>query len=137
MNTINLIGRITKELEMKTNNNGTNYVPFTLAVDDFNGKEKIAQFIPCIAFSKTAETIIAYCKKGQKIAVEGKLNVRFDKERNTTIVSVPVHKIHFIESKQQEQTFNSPAQERASKYQDNRQRPDSEIRENESILWED
>lgn len=133
MNTINLIGRITKELELKTNNNGTNYVPFTLAVDDFNGKEKTAQFIPCIAFSKTAETIIAYCNKGQKIAVEGKLTVKFDKERNTTIVSVPVHKIHFIESKQLQE---HPAQERA-RYQDNRQRPDSEIRKNESILWED
>lgn len=137
MNTINLIGRITKELELKTNNNGTNYVPFTLAVDDFNGKEKTAQFIPCIAFSKTAETIIAYCKKGQKIAVEGKLTVKFDKERNTTIVSVPVNKIHFIESKQQEQTFNSPAQERASKYQDNRPAPDSEVKKNSAILWED
>ena len=56
MNNVCLIGRVTKDVQERRTQNGTPVVSFTLAVDR-RKKEDGADFIPCIAWDKSAETI--------------------------------------------------------------------------------
>lgn len=69
MNKVALIGRITKEIELRYREE-TAIARFTLAVD--RNKEE-TDFIPCVAFKKVAETLHKYCDKGCRIAVEGRI----------------------------------------------------------------
>lgn len=72
LNNINLIGRVTKDIEVKkTKKSNKNVIKFTLAVDE--GKDKKTQFIECIAWEGKAETIAKYVNKGDMFHVSGKL----------------------------------------------------------------
>jgi len=79
MNKIMLIGRFTKDPELRYTKSGTAVASFTLAVNrrfaNQDG-EREADFINCVAWSKTAEFIAQYFKKGQAIGLEGRLQVR-------------------------------------------------------------
>ena len=76
MNQVNLIGRLTRDPEMRYSQgeNSIAIARFTLAVDRrFNrqGDEQKADFINCVAFGKTAEVIEKYVTQGTKIAATG------------------------------------------------------------------
>ena len=75
MNKSILIGRFTRDPEIRYTDNGKSIANFTLAVDrrykQDGGQE--ADFIRCIAFGKTAEFIEKYFKQGNKIVVEGRI----------------------------------------------------------------
>ena len=79
MNKIMLIGRLTKDPELRYTQSGTAVANFTLAVNrrftNQNG-EREADFINCQAWQKTAEFVANYFKKGQQMALEGRLQVR-------------------------------------------------------------
>lgn len=105
INSIVLVGRTTKVIKLKQNKNGTNYVQFTLAVNrpfkDEQGQQQ-ADFIQCVAWNKTAETLAHYVSKGTMIGVEGRLQVRsYDNEAGVRqyISEVLVNKFTFLESK--------------------------------------
>lgn len=85
MNNITVLGRLTKEPELKKTTNNKNYIYFTLAARQ--GKDK-TNFIPCIAFSNLAETIAKYCKKGTRIFVDGYLETIFGDKGNNNVVKV-------------------------------------------------
>jgi single-strand DNA-binding protein len=76
MNKVILIGRLTKDPELKYTQAGTAVATFTLAVDRKFSKEKEADFINCVAWQKTAEFVSQWFKKGQQMALEGRLQVR-------------------------------------------------------------
>lgn len=78
MNKAILLGRLTKDPEIKYTQSGKAVASFTLAVDRRKGAngEKQADFIYCVAWEKTAETIGNYCSRGQQIAVEGRIQSR-------------------------------------------------------------
>lgn len=69
MNNINLIGRLTKDVEA-TQGRDKLFARFTIAV---YREKNVADFIPCVAFGKTAETLVKYTSKGSQIGVEGRL----------------------------------------------------------------
>ena len=76
MNTVNLIGRLTKDPELKYTATGIAICKFTLAVNrDFTNQngEREADFINCTAFKKTAENLSNYQKKGSQIGVVGRI----------------------------------------------------------------
>ena len=78
MNKTILLGRLTKDPEIKYTQSGKAVASFTLAVDrrkSANGDSQ-ADFISCVAWEKTAETIGNYCGRGQQIAVEGRIQSR-------------------------------------------------------------
>ena len=75
MNLVILRGRLTRDPEAKTTQSGKNVCRFTLAVDGRRREDK-ADFIPCIAWGKTADVITQYCSKGRQIEVTGRLQVR-------------------------------------------------------------
>ena len=105
INNIVLVGRTTKMIELKQNKNGTNYVQFTLAVnrpykDEQGGQQ--ADFITCVAWNKTAETIANYVLKGMMIGIEGRLQVRsYSNEAGIRqyLSEVLVNRFTFLESK--------------------------------------
>ena len=76
MTTINTIGRVTRDLELKTGaNSGTVYVNFGLAVNKGFGKEQKTIFFECTAFGSVAERIVkAKVKKGSFISIVGEFD---------------------------------------------------------------
>lgn len=75
LNNVNLIGRVTKEIELRKTQSNKSVVKFTLAVDD--GKDgqgnSRTQFIDCQAWEGLAETIQKYVLKGDMVNINGKL----------------------------------------------------------------
>ena len=99
MNNIVLIGRITKDPELKYTNNGKGNTRFTLAVQ--RNKDE-ADFINCVAWEKTAENIAEYFKKGSQIAVQGSIRTgSYEKDSRTVYTTdVWVDKFDFIGNNQ-------------------------------------
>lgn len=75
MNSINLSGRLVKDPELKTLESGTKYARFKIAVSRIGVKEggQKADFIPCVAWAKTAEILTQYATKGSLVGVTGRL----------------------------------------------------------------
>lgn len=72
MNNVTLIGRLTKDPEVRYTADQTAIAKFTVAVDRF-GKEKQADFIPVTVFGKQAENCEKYLVKGRKVAIQGRI----------------------------------------------------------------
>lgn len=98
MNNVTLMGRLTKDPELKYTNTGTSYCNFTLAVNKPKMKEKEQEtnFINCTAWSKTAETICNWLEKGNRVVVLGRLDV--SKKDDKYYTNVVVETIHFIDT---------------------------------------
>ena len=105
MNKILLIGRLTKDPELRYTQSGTAVASFTLAVNrsftNQNG-EREADFINCVAWQKAAEFVSQYFKKGQQMALEGRLQVRSYDDNNGQrrwVTEVITEKVEFVGSK--------------------------------------
>lgn len=99
MNQVTLLGRLTRDPELKYTQSGKAFTKFSIAVTrEFNRDE--ADFINCIAWDKRAETICKYLRKGRRIALQGRLNVRqYEKDGETKwITEVIVDKFEFVDS---------------------------------------
>ena len=87
MNRVELVGRLTRDPEMRTTSSGMNVTRFTIAVNRRVANEdgsRPADFIGCVAFGKTAETIAKYLNKGRVLAVEGRIQtVSYDAQDGT------------------------------------------------------
>ena len=107
MNKVILIGRLTRDPEVRyaQGNNGTAIARYTLAVDRRFGKkegEQNADFIPCVAFGKSAEFAEKYLHQGVKIAVCGRIQTGSYTNRDGNkvfTVDVIVEEQEFAESK--------------------------------------
>ena len=104
MNRAILVGRLARDPELRTTNSGMSVCRFTVAVDRRGAKEgqPTADFIGCIAFGKTAETINQYLGKGRRIALEGHIQTgsyttQDGSKRYTT--DVIVDRFDFIDSR--------------------------------------
>ena len=109
MNKVIIIGRNTKDIELKVTPSGTSVAEFSVAVNrtfkNANG-ERESDFFNCIAFSKLAETISRYVKKGDQVGVEGRLQTRnyTNKEgRKVYITEIIVENVEFLQTKKQEE----------------------------------
>jgi single-strand DNA-binding protein len=79
LNRIQIIGRLTRDPELRYVSNGHPMAQFTLAVDrDFKNAagDRDADFINCVAWRKLAEQVGQYCSRGRLVAVEGRLQTR-------------------------------------------------------------
>ena len=87
MNKVILSGRFTKDPEQRMMSNQTEFSRFSLACQSsFVNKdgERDTEFINCVAFGRTAETINRYCKKGAMIVVQGRIkNSSYDAQDGT------------------------------------------------------
>ena len=106
MNRIILMGRLVKDPDVKVTTSGKTVCTFTLAVDRlFAGKDgkREADFINIQTWNKTAETVGNYVSKGQRLLVEGRLQIRKyqDKQgQNRTVSEVVADRVEFIERKE-------------------------------------
>lgn len=88
LNHITIMGRLTRDPELRRTGNGIAVASFTVAVDrDFaaDGQEKETDFIDCVAWRYTGEFVSRYFAKGNMIVVSGRLQIRSwtDKDGNT------------------------------------------------------
>lgn len=111
MNQIILIGRLTKDVEVRTTQQGKSVAMFSIAVDDGYGDDKKAYFFNVVAWGKTAEAMANFTHKGSKIAAKGKLTSRsYEKDGQkkyiTEIVADMYGGIEFLDNRNQSTTEN-------------------------------
>lgn len=102
MNKVNLIGRVTKDIECRyTASTQKAVARFTLAVNRAR-KDDGADFISCIAWGKTAEIMEKYVKKGHQIGVTGRIQTgSYDKDGHKVYTTdVVVEEMEFLEKRQ-------------------------------------
>ena len=106
LNSVILMGRLTKDPDVRTSQNGVVSARFTLAVDRHSKNDPdAADFPSCVAFGKTAEIARDYLKKGVKIAVQGRIQTsKYPDESGKEVyrTDVVVLGIEFCERKQQD-----------------------------------
>lgn len=117
MNSVSLMGRLTKDPELRyTTGNNTAVCSLTIAVDreyQQEGKEKEADFIPCIIWQKRGESAAKFLEKGRRIAVTGRIQTRnWDDNdgKKHYVTEVVVEKWYFADDKKKEGTGSAQGQ---------------------------
>ena len=109
MNKVTLIGRLTKDPEIKLTSNQTQFCNFTIAVDrrfkDSNGQRQ-TDFINCVAWKQTAVFIQKYFKKGSRIGIAGSIQTRsYEKDgQKVFITEVLAEEAEFVEGTSKPET---------------------------------
>ena len=112
LNKIVLMGRLTKDPELRRTGSGTAVTSFSLACDrDFKSQsgEKETDFIDVVAWKNTAEFVSKYFSKGRMALVEGRLQIRdwTDKAGNKrTTAEIVADNVYFADSKRSESNDN-------------------------------
>lgn len=114
MNKIILLGRLTKDVEVRyTQNNNTLVSNFSLAVNrkfTKQGEERQADFINIVAWSKLGEFISKYFKKGQQVLIVGRIQTRSyedDNKQKHYITEVVAEEAYFADSKKEENNLSN------------------------------
>lgn len=105
MNKAILIGRLTKDPELRTTPTGRNVCQFSIAINrtytNANG-EREADFINCVVWDKQAENLVKYQKKGNQIAIDGRIQTRNYEDNNgkrVYVTEVLANNISFLDAK--------------------------------------
>ena len=110
MNKVIIMGRITRQLELRKTQNNKSVLSFSVAVDrGYNklGEEKLTDFINVVCWGKTADFVATYFIKGQLIALEGALQTRQyqDSKGNTRyITEVVADNVYFTGDRRKTET---------------------------------
>ncbi|MBF0724983.1 single-stranded DNA-binding protein [Enterococcus faecalis] len=113
INNLTLVGRLTKDPDLKYTGNGTAVATFTLAVNrNFTNQsgEREADFINCVIWRKPAETLANYAKKGVLIGVTGRIQTRsYDNQQGQKVYVTEVIADNFqlLESKKADYSQNT------------------------------
>ena len=117
MNKVQLIGRLTKDPELKITANGISVCSFTVAVNRRYRNpqgEYEADFINCVAWRQAAELIAKHFYKGSMLGIVGSIQTRsYDNKDGTRVyvTEVSVEEVHFVDSKKStESPVNQPAE---------------------------
>jgi single-strand DNA-binding protein len=114
MNAISLIGRLTKDIELKDVGEGRLVTSNTLAVRKAYKKDggSDADFIPFVAWGKRAELLEEYCSKGDLIALTGRMQSRSYKtesEDTRYVVEMLVEDLEFLQKKSPDKAAAQPS----------------------------
>ena len=113
INNLTLVGRLTKDPDLKYTGNGTAVAAFTLAVNrNFTNQsgEREADFINCVIWRKPAETLANYAKKGVLIGVTGRIQTRSyenQQGQKVYVTEVIVDNFQLLESKKADSSQNT------------------------------
>lgn len=111
MNRVEIIGRLTRDAELKSSTSGVSYYRNGIAVDR-RGKDAGTDFFNILAFGKTAEFLEKYFRKGSKVAISGHLQSgEYTKQDGTkvTTVEIVVDECDFCETKAESSAPANPA----------------------------
>lgn len=107
LNHVVLMGRMTRDPELRHTNSGKAVVSFSLAVErDVKGQDgrRETDFIDCVAWGSTAEFVSNYFSKGQMAGVSGRLQIRDWQDRDGNkrrSAEIQVDKVYFADSKRE------------------------------------
>ena len=106
LNRVNIMGRLTRDPELRRTQTGTPVTSFTIACDrDFGGDDKVTDFVDCVAWRATAEFVQRYFTKGRMAIVSGRLQMRDwtdkdgNKRRNAEVLA---ESVYFGDSKREQ-----------------------------------
>ncbi|WP_277586758.1 single-stranded DNA-binding protein [Psychrobacillus antarcticus] len=105
MNTVSIIGRMTKSPQLKQLSEGRMQTNFVVAVNR-SYKTDEADFVLCTIWGKLAETTVKYCGKGSLVGITGRLNTRsYEKEEGARIfvTEIVVEDIRFLVTKKRDE----------------------------------
>lgn len=123
INNVTLVGRLTKDPDLRYSPSGKGVATFTLAVNrKFTNQagEREADFIQCVIWNKPAETLANYAKKGTLIGVSGRIQTRNYENQSGNrvyVTEIIVENFSFLESRAK----NEQRQSSTSSQQSNRQ----------------
>lgn len=110
VNSVVLVGRLTKDVEVRKTQTGLSVASFTVACDRRVSKDaqqqQAADFINCVAWRQSADFLGQYARKGAMVSVEGRIQTRsYDKPDGTKAFATEVvcDNVHLLESKAQSQ----------------------------------
>ncbi len=110
MNVVILIGRLTKDPELKQTSSNLVYCRFTIAVDRPFSKDNATDFINCVAWRKQAENLCKYQKKGNLIGVTGSIQVNNYRDKDGKmqyLTDIVANNIQFLSSRQDRVNYAS------------------------------
>ncbi|MDD2409498.1 MAG: single-stranded DNA-binding protein [Bacilli bacterium] len=118
MNNVSLVGRLTKDPELRSISDGRAVVNMNIAVNRVftnANHERVADFIPVVVWNRQAENLVKYCSKGSQIAVTGRIQTRnYDHSDGTKryVTEVLAESITFLSSKNDgtSNTYNTQGQ---------------------------
>lgn len=116
INSVNLTGRLTKEVDLRYTSNGKAVGSFTLAVDrQFKNAhgEKETDFINFVVWGKSAETMVNYTRKGSLIGITGRIQTRnYENQQGQRVyvTEVVAENFTFLESKNSQNGQQDPSQ---------------------------
>lgn len=106
MNSVNIIGRVCNDVELRYTPSQMAVAKLNVAVDDGYGEKKKTNFIPVTVFGKQAENCEKFVSKGKKIAVTGKIVTgSYEKDgRKIRTTDVVADRVEFLEFAEREQS---------------------------------
>ena len=109
LNRVALVGRLTRDPELRRTGNGTAVTSFTLAVDrNFSTRDgQEADFINCVVWRKPAENVAQYCSKGSLVSVDGRIQTRnYDNNqgKKVYVTEVIADSVQFIQTNRNNNT---------------------------------
>lgn len=120
LNRVVLVGRLTKDPDLRYTPNGIAVANFTIAINrpfKTNGEQQ-ADFINCVVWRKPAENLANYMSKGNQIGVDGRLQSRtFEGQDGKTVfvTEVVADSVQFLESKKQQSGNSGQSNQQSSK----------------------
>lgn len=111
INKVILMGRLTRDPEMRHTNSGTPVTTFSIAIDNGYGDNKRTDFVNCLAWNKTAEFVTKYFTKGKMIIVIGRITTRSwetQDGKRAYATEVVAKEVSFGETKSSQQTATQP-----------------------------
>lgn len=121
LNSVTLMGRLTRNPELRQTNSGVSVASFSLAVErDFapNGGDKEVDYIDCVAWRGTADFVCKHFAKGSLMCVKGRIEIQSFTDRegnNRKATQINVDNVYFCESKKREGSETSGNNQRADK----------------------
>ena len=112
INKVILMGRLTRDPEMRHTNSGTPVTTFSIAIDNGYGDNKRTDFINCVAWNKTTEFVTKYFAKGKMIVIaDGRISTRSwetQDGKRAYATEVIANEVSFGETKSSQQTVTQP-----------------------------
>ena len=105
INRVVLVGRITRDPELKRTTSGSSLATFTVAVDNRQKNPdgtRSTTFVSCVCFQQTADNMVKFTRKGSLVGVEGRLNQRnFQRQDGSkgSVIEVICDSVQFLEPK--------------------------------------
>ena len=149
INSVVLVGRLTKDIELRKTQSGLSVASFTIACDrrlsqeQKNNNEQSADFINCVAWRGSADFLGKYAHKGDTVGVEGRIQTRnYDRDgQRVYVTEVLANSVNLLHSKQtaqsQEQASYEPQPTQATQEQKPQQMSDFDCLPNVDVSSDD